>query len=67
MSFMEMVPAAYCASMFAYWRGSVDFVFKFVKTDFHSGRLMFVFNPGGSVADWARTYIKRRYHCESLL
>lgn len=48
-------PAAYCASMFAYWRGSVDFVFKFVKTDFHSGRLMFVFNPGGSVADWART------------
>lgn len=48
-------PAAYCASMFSYWRGSVDFVFKFVKTDFHSGRLMFVFNPGGNIADWART------------
>jgi len=30
---------------FAHWRGSLVFKFKLVKTEFHSGRLMFIFNP----------------------
>jgi len=39
--------------MFNFWRGSIDIVFKFVKTDFHSGRLMFVFSPGTGTSDFA--------------
>ena len=36
----------YVSSLFAYWRGSIDFKFKLVKTKFHSGRLRVYFQPG---------------------
>jgi hypothetical protein len=38
-------PFAYLANYFRYWRGSLNLTFKFVKTEFHSGRLLFTFNP----------------------
>lgn len=38
-------PAAYLANIMAVWRGQVHYRFKFVKTEFHSGRLEIVFNP----------------------
>jgi len=31
--------------MFKYWRGGFKFKLKFVKTEFHSGRLLVAFNP----------------------
>jgi hypothetical protein len=38
-------PLGWLCKFFRMWRGSIVFNFKFVKTDFHSGRLLVVFNP----------------------
>lgn len=42
-------PVAYFSNLFTYWRGSFCLTFKFVKTEFHSGRLMVVWYPGNTV------------------
>jgi len=42
---LNMTPICWLSSFFIYWRGSLTYNFKFVKTMFHSGRLMVVFNP----------------------
>jgi hypothetical protein len=44
-TFSHLTPAQYLGTKFQLWRGSVIFKFKFVKTEFHSGRLSFDFNP----------------------
>jgi hypothetical protein len=41
----DYTPVAYVAHMFNNWRGSLVFRFKFVKTEFHSGRLAICFYP----------------------
>jgi hypothetical protein len=38
-------PFSFIAAMFSQWRGSVEFTFKFIKTEFHSGRLEFAYYP----------------------
>jgi hypothetical protein len=47
-------PVAFLSNFFNLYRGGLRFTFKLVKTEFHSGRLMLVFNPnafyGSSVA-----------------
>lgn len=43
----DSTPVAYIGKHFALWRGSFVFTFKIVKTGFHSGRLLFYFNPTG--------------------
>ncbi len=35
----------YISSPFAYWTGSLVYTFRFVKTDYHSGRVEFSFHP----------------------
>jgi len=42
----EYGPMGYVANCFAYWRGTIRYRFKFVKTEFHSGRLLICFAPG---------------------
>lgn len=37
---------SYMTALCAFWRGSIDITFKFVKTKFHSGRVRIVFQPG---------------------
>jgi hypothetical protein len=44
-TFLHYRPAQLVASHFAYWRGSMVYKLKFVKTEFHSGRLVVAFNP----------------------
>lgn len=39
------LPCAYVATSFYYYRGGFKFRFKFVKTEFHSGRIQFAFYP----------------------
>jgi len=41
----DLTPAQWVGSRFEMYRGSVRLKFKVVKTDFHSGRLSFDFNP----------------------
>jgi len=41
----DFAPFGYVANVFKYWRGSITYTFKFVKTEFHSGRLLICFSP----------------------
>lgn len=41
----DFTPVAFCSNYFRYWRGSLVFKFKFVRTEFHSGRLNFAYFP----------------------
>jgi len=38
-------PFCYVSRCFRYWRGSIKLILKFIKTDFHSGRLLVTFSP----------------------
>jgi hypothetical protein len=42
---ISWTPVSFVSNFFNLWRGSLKFRFKFVKTEFHSGRLEFVFYP----------------------
>jgi hypothetical protein len=42
---VDMTPMCWVAAFFGLYRGSIVLRFKFVKTCFHSGRLMFTFIP----------------------
>lgn len=43
-------PFAYLAQYFQYWRGSIKVKVKLAKTDFHSGRLAFIYTPGSDTS-----------------
>jgi len=45
----QMTPMGYASHFFHYWRGSIVFTIKFVKTQYHSGRLVFAYYPTGSI------------------
>lgn len=40
---------SYLSHMFRFWRGGLTYIFKIVKTPYHSGRVRFVFVPGGTM------------------
>lgn len=44
-------PLGFVASHFGNWRGSIRITMKFVKTEFHSGRLLVAYAPGNQIAD----------------
>lgn len=41
---------AYTSAAFRQWRGGINFIFKFVKTKFHSGRVRIIYVPGDNSA-----------------
>lgn len=41
----DYTPMQFVADYFNYWRGSMIFTFKLVKTEYHSGRIAIVFYP----------------------
>jgi hypothetical protein len=49
-SLSHLAPFQYVARFFKYWRGTMVYKFKVVKTEFHSGRLAFSFNPQTTLA-----------------
>jgi hypothetical protein len=53
-------PFAYVANRFAYFRGSTKYKFYAVKTNFHNGRLLFVFSP--NYLDTNNTFAKAHYN-----
>lgn len=42
-------PVSYFTSFFEFWRGSFVITLKVIKTTFHSGRLLIVYNPSSSL------------------
>jgi hypothetical protein len=46
---IQRTPMSHLAKMFGYWRGSIIFRFKILKTKYHSGRLLFQWDPKGNI------------------
>jgi hypothetical protein len=44
-TYYDSVPICYLTYFFRYWRGDIGMKLKFVKTQFHSGRLEILYNP----------------------
>lgn len=42
---MRMTPLAWVSQMFKYWRGSIKFTIKLVKSPYHKGRLVVYWDP----------------------
>jgi hypothetical protein len=42
-------PVAYFAQMFRFWRGSLIYKFRFIKTRYHTGRLVISWDPAGDI------------------
>jgi hypothetical protein len=42
----DTIPLTYVSQAFSMYKGSIKYVFKIVKTEFHSGRLMVCYSPG---------------------
>jgi len=62
-------PLSFVSRHFKYWRGSMVFRFKFVRTEFHSGRLAFSFTPSftDAAAAVTPTYVRLSMYIEILL
>lgn len=48
LTYVHFKPMSFVAEYFKYWRGSIVYKFKLVKTEYHSGRLCVSFNPASS-------------------
>lgn len=56
-------PCAFVSKFFKLWRGSMVYKFKFVRTEFHSGRIGVTFNPFNNemTAGTAGSYLEQNY------
>uniref|UniRef100_A0AAT9JFY8 Picornavirus capsid domain-containing protein n=1 Tax=Reticulitermes speratus picorna-like virus TaxID=3032236 RepID=A0AAT9JFY8_9VIRU len=43
--YRDLIPMSYLSRYFKFWRGSIVYTFKIVKTDYHSCRLQFSYQP----------------------
>ena len=50
-SAVSMTPVAFISSLFTYYKGGLKFKIKIVKTEFHSGRLIFGYFPSDYAVD----------------
>lgn len=57
---LHFLPVSFIANMFTYWRGSLKFRFKLVKTPYHSGRLGFTFYPTDEVSNIVKPWYANR-------
>lgn len=48
--FRTMPPMTYFSPNFRFWRGSIIYRFKFVKTKFHRGRVLISYDPNGDIS-----------------
>lgn len=48
--YRTMPPVTYFAPHFRFWRGSMIYKFKFIKTKFHRGRILISFDPNGDIS-----------------
>lgn len=47
--YRTMPPVTYFSPNFRFWRGSLIYKFKFVKTRFHRGRILISYDPNGDI------------------
>lgn len=53
--FRTMPPMTYLSPNFRFWRGSIIFKFRFIKTKFHKGRVLISYDPNGDISANADT------------
>lgn len=53
--YRTMPPVTYFSPNFRFWRGSLIYKFKFIKTKFHRGRVLISFDPNGDISANADT------------
>jgi len=53
--YFTMPPVSYFARMFRYWRGSLIYKFRFIKTKYHKGRVIISYDPNGDITTTADT------------
>lgn len=53
--FRTMPPVTYFSPNFRFWRGSLIYTFKFIKTRFHRGRVLISYDPNGDISGNADT------------
>ncbi len=49
-SFRTVPPLTYASSNFRFWRGSLVYRFKFIKSKFHKGRVLISYDPNGDIS-----------------
>lgn len=52
---IHTTPMAYFSEMFQYWRGSLKFKFRFIKTKYHRGRVLISWDPNSNIISTADT------------
>lgn len=57
---ISWTPLAFVSKFFKYWRGSIKYRFKIVKTEFHSGRIQISFYPTDEASYTADPYYVNR-------
>lgn len=62
-----MTPLSWLGSAFQYYKGSIRLTFKIVKTEFHSGRLMLMYDPGRSHSQGAMSIVDSTYLHREIL
>lgn len=53
----QTTPLSFFSRFFSYYRGSINITMKFVKTEFHTGRLRFSYTPGGPFTPSDQSYM----------
>jgi len=48
-------PMSYFSQLFRYWRGSIIYKFRFIKTQYHKGRVIISYDPNGDISANADT------------
>lgn len=54
-TYINATPAAHAGSMFVYWRGSMIYTLRFVKSKYHTGRVKISWDPAVAPGDFAET------------
>lgn len=49
-TFRTVPPLTYASSNFRFWRGSLIYRFKFIKSRFHKGRVLISYDPNGDIS-----------------
>lgn len=48
-SYVTMTPMGYVSNMFRFWRGSIIYKFRIIKTQYHKGRLTITWDPNNNI------------------
>lgn len=54
-TFRTTVPMTHLSTNFRFWRGSIVYRIKFIKTPFHKGRVLISYDPNGDITGTADT------------